>query len=77
MTEERCGTTELLVSACGCPQHRGGRTPQEEADTDRQPGPWFVASYAGVCSNDSEGVHYFNPGEYVRADGRGGWECHE
>lgn len=29
--EETCGTTELPVSMCACPKHRGGRTPEEEA----------------------------------------------
>ena len=31
MTEEECPLTELPVSQCACPKHRGGRTPEEEA----------------------------------------------
>lgn len=69
---ERCDTTELLVDQCGCPQHRSGQTPQEEAAERRQPGPWFTAAHPGVCSaTDVE----FKAGDRIRADGAGGWEC--
>lgn len=43
MAEERCETTELFVSMCGCPEHRGGHTPEEEAAQRRHttaPVPW-------------------------------------
>jgi hypothetical protein len=41
--EERCDTTELLVSACACDAHRGGMTPEEEAAAETAPVPELVA----------------------------------
>jgi hypothetical protein len=66
---ERCEKTDLLSDQCGCPLHRGGRTPQEEAELDRVvqgPGPWFFAKYPGWCER---GEHEFEAGETVRFDG--------
>lgn len=52
MADTRCDTTDLLVEQCACPQHRGGRTPQEEASAEQAhpAGNWFEARYAGVCA---------------------------
>lgn len=41
----RCGVTDLLISQCACPKHRGG-------DVDDRPetvGQAFEAAYAGTC----------------------------
>lgn len=38
------------------------------------PGPFFEAGYAGECSRGGED---FEPGTTIRADGDGGYECHE
>jgi hypothetical protein len=73
VTEARCKRTDLLVSACGCPAHRGGQTPEEEAERwYDSPGPWFEASFPGVCTNCEEP---FDPGRRIRSDGGHGWEC--
>lgn len=68
MADERCERTELLTTQCGCPQHRGGQTPQEEADAERlqlrarllsggvvSNSTWFPARYAGTCANCGTG----------------------
>lgn len=68
----RCENTDLLVDQCGCRIHRGGQTPDEEAERDRQPGPWFPARYSGTCSRCGAG---FEDNQDIRADGTGGWEC--
>ena len=68
----RCDLTDLLVEQCGCSQHRGGHTPEEEAERDRQPGPWFPARYPGTCSRCGG---TFADNQDIRADGTGGWEC--
>ncbi|WP_367128293.1 hypothetical protein [Saccharothrix sp. HUAS TT1] len=67
MADTRCDTTELLVDQCACPQHRGGRTPQEEVDAERQavrarlladPASglirWFRAHFPGACHSCGE-----------------------
>lgn len=79
MVEKLCELWELPVSSCGCPRHRGGRTPEEEAELDRViygPGPWFFAEYRGECAR---GEHEFAPGTAVRYDGGPGrtLECKE
>lgn len=73
-TDTRCDLTELLVDQCGCPQHRDGRTPDEEAEERyyAPPGPWFEANYHGTCSCCGEP---FEPGHRIRSDGGHGWEC--
>lgn len=71
-TAERCETTELLVTDCGCPKHRGGQTPDEEASADQRPGPWITAKHPGTCSSNGCDI---KPGDEIRADGAGGWEC--
>jgi hypothetical protein len=70
---ERCERTELLVDQCGCVDHRGGCTPEEEAASDRQPGPWITARYGdGRCTRNGCEI---STGDRIRADGAGGWEC--
>ena len=64
-TTERCDLTDLLVDACGCPKHRGGRTPQEEADALADPsGAWHPALYQGRCAECGEP---FQVGTPIRA----------
>lgn len=36
------------------------------------PGPWFEAGFSGECSRGGEEIE---PGQDIRADGYGGWEC--
>lgn len=69
---ERCDLTDLLVDQCGCKDHRGGQTPDEEAARDRRPGPWFPARYPGTCTRCGG---EFADNDDIRADGSGGWEC--
>lgn len=40
----------------------------------REAGPWFQSIYPGVCSLGDE---QFDVGTRIRADGDGGWECHD
>jgi hypothetical protein len=52
-TETRCERTELLVDQCGCPDHRGGTTPEEQLHAHRaqlllRPA-WMAAQWPGVC----------------------------
>lgn len=56
---ERCEVTELLVEQCACPQHRGGSTPQEQADAERlqlrarllagSSWTWRASRFDGAC----------------------------
>jgi hypothetical protein len=48
-------------------------TPTVDAMDDTK-GPWFDASYDGECSR---GDHLIEPGDRIRADGSGGYECNE
>ena len=82
----RCDRTDLLVSECACRDHRGGRTPEEEAASDavalRQRllsgvdgHHWREAKYPGRCSGCSE---WFQVGTAIRSNNDGaGWlaEC--
>jgi hypothetical protein len=68
MTDPECERSGLPASMCGMPCHRGGRTPEEEAELDRViygPGPWFFARFPGMCAHG----HEFEAGETVRYDG--------
>lgn len=70
---DRCKRTELLVDQCGCVDHRGGHTPDEEA-ASVPAGPWFTARFAGYCPRcGSE----YSAGDRIRARAyaAGGWEC--
>jgi hypothetical protein len=50
-----------------------GRMALENAEDHRSgPGPWFVAQLAGNCSRCG---HDIEPGDTIRADGWGSWEC--
>lgn len=74
MTEEVCELWELPVSMCGCPRHRGGQTPEEEAAETYRPSPWFAAQWPGECAR----CHLpFPEGHLVRYDGGndGALEC--
>jgi hypothetical protein len=51
-----------------------------EDDTDDtrredEPGDWVVADFDGECSRNV--LCYIFPGDTIRADGDGGWECRE
>lgn len=76
--EERCELTELLASQCGCRVHRGGQTPQEEADGERRrvrarllarlgDPRFFAAQYPGVCSTCDD---RFEVGAAIRVRGK-------
>lgn len=41
-------------------------------DPEPGPGPWFTAEYGGTCSLGGEEIE---PGEEIRADGHGEYEC--
>jgi hypothetical protein len=78
LKEDRCENTELLVTACGCPLHRGGRTVAEQVAAERAellltPG-WFAASFPGCCVRC--GIP-FRAGAAIRREPGVGWraEC--
>jgi hypothetical protein len=45
---------------------------QDPIPTAYVPGPWFEAGFSGECSRGGEEI---NPGDTIRADGYGEWEC--
>lgn len=47
---------------------------ENAADFRSGPGPWFQAMLPGVCTRCG---CEFEPGDYIRADGFGTWECCE
>lgn len=81
MTERKCG-------ACGIAGHTRRTCPdlkavQREEQNSVKPttavggsdkGPWFGAQFPGICESCNNG---FEEGDMIRADGNGGWECHE
>jgi hypothetical protein len=78
VAEDRCPTSDLLVDQCGCAQHRGGQTPDEEAAAVRarllaHPA-WMAARYASVCARCGEP---FLRGAAIRFEPSLGWraEC--
>jgi hypothetical protein len=79
-TDTRCARTDLLVDQCGCAQHRGGRTVEEQTAVERavllaRPG-WFPAQYPGYCARCNTP---FEPGAAITRPEPGelGWtaEC--
>lgn len=76
----RCGVTELFIEQCAhcvAPSKPTPADPFAEAadpsDTfDPKRGPWFTALYHGMCSACGD---RFEPGDEIRADGDGGYEC--
>lgn len=50
---DRCDLTDLLITSCACPQHRGGEV-IEPAATAGQP---FEAAYEGRCPNCDRPIH--------------------
>jgi hypothetical protein len=73
--EPQCELWDLPVSMCGCPTHRGGQTPEEEAaEYGMRPSPWWTAQHHGWCER---GDHAIRPGDQARFDGGrdGGLEC--
>jgi hypothetical protein len=78
MTQPRCDLTELLTDQCGCRNHRGGTTPDEDiaahhAQMLAHPA-WFAAQYPGMCERCGTP---FQPGAAIRMDPGVGWraEC--
>lgn len=69
-TTERCDMTELLVDQCGCPQHRGGHTVDEETAALREQllgtGRWIAARFPGRCCDCRTP---FGVGTAIRQDG--------
>ncbi len=63
---ERCELSELPVDSCGCRQHRGGRTPQEQYDAERAQwsGRVFLARHPGHCEVCDEPIR---PGQQIVA----------
>lgn len=45
---------------------------ENAADPARGPGPWFTAGLEGNCSRCGDDIE---PGDTIRADGWGSWEC--
>jgi hypothetical protein len=67
--DPQCPRWDLPASMCGCPAHRGGKTPQEEAAAEREhftPSNWFTAARADWCVR---GEHDTDPGDTIRYDG--------
>jgi hypothetical protein len=64
MTTDECGLTELPAEQCGCPRHRGGMTPTEQADVLRA--EWaarvFLARMQGHCEACDEPIR---PGQQI------------
>lgn len=56
--EERCDTTELLVTQCGCPKHRA----PADAEPDHAVSHWFAAAYPGRCAACDEPI---GPGDRI------------
>lgn len=62
--EQECQIGGLPVSMCACRKHRGGRTPEEEAATDRRGSSRsFRAQFSGSCSDCGGEIR---PGDVVR-----------
>ena len=59
MSETRCERTDLLVSQCACPDHRGV---DEYTLTDQDRAMQFRASYSGHCRECDEDIQ---PGEWI------------
>lgn len=78
MIGARCDTTELLVDECACREHRGGRTPQEEAAAEdaslrerllsgADGHHWWAAKYSGRCFGCGQ---WFPVGAAIRSNDR-------
>lgn len=81
--EQRCELTELPTDSCGCRQHRGGLTVQEQAEKDRRDwiGRVFIARHPGHCEVCDEpircGQQITRAGDYGRGGGYRHAECEE
>lgn len=69
--EAWCEFSELPKASCSHCTGRGEEVP-DEAMPER--GPWFSARFEGWCCNCGQPV---DPGDQIRADGLGGYLCHE
>lgn len=52
-----------------------GATPPEKRKESASFGKEFAASYAGECSSNFCDDVEFEEGDFIRADGEGGWIC--
>lgn len=74
---ERCKTSDLLPDQCGCRNHRGGQSVDEQILAHRAEllatGRWIPAKFPGVCVACPNG---FGLGTAIQRDGDG-WraEC--
>lgn len=82
-----CEFSGLLADSCAHCKHGMSILPPVAGQDDRDwhgpqpgrgqhdaplaPGRWFAAQWPGFCSGD----HPIAPGDMLRADGTGGWEC--
>lgn len=55
-----------------CQQAASQRRARPAQDPDY--GPWFQAQFPGYCDGCGEPIE---PGDQIRADGRGGWICED
>ena len=69
--EAWCEFSELPKASCSHCTGRGEEIP-DEAMPER--GPWFPARFEGWCCNCGQPIE---PGDQIRADGLGGYLCHE
>jgi hypothetical protein len=70
----RCDLTDLPTDGCA---HCKGLNPTPAAPRGHQSGdlgPWISARYEGRCAGCGDDI---NPGDTIRADGQGGWLCHD
>ena len=72
---ERCELTELPTDGCGCRQHRGGMTVQEQAAADQRAwaGRVFLARMHGHCEVCDESIR---PGQQITRAGEYGRRGH-
>lgn len=60
--EQRCKKWDLLVSQCGCPDHRGGKGP-DPTEGMVLSGSVIVAKLDGVCALDPD--HLIRAGDLI------------
>jgi hypothetical protein len=65
----RCEITDLLTDSCG---HCNGAEARAAQEARAGLGPWFTAQYESACAGCEEAVE---PGDTIRADGKGGYLC--
>jgi hypothetical protein len=71
--ESTCADCRPRTAASAPPRSRS-QLRRRAALQDDGPGPWFEATFPGECSSGGCDIE---PGDQIRADGSGGWECKE